>query len=66
MRLREGELGVLPVVLSLAAVWIFFQALDSHFLTPRNLSNLVLQIAVTGTIAVGVVLVLLLGEIDCR
>jgi D-xylose transport system permease protein len=63
-RLRQGELGVMPVVLSLIAVWIFFQAMDSHFLTARNISNLVLQISVIGTIATGVVLVLLLGEID--
>ena len=63
-RLRQGELSVMPVVLSLIAVWIFFQALDSHFLTARNISNLVLQISVIGTIATGVVLVLLLGEID--
>lgn len=64
LRLGSGELGVLPVVLGLALIWIYFQAQDSHFLTPRNLSNLVLQISVSGTIAIGVVLVLLLGEID--
>src|SRR5262249_18446931 len=34
------------------------------FLSARNLSNLILQIGVTGTLAVGIVLVLLLGEID--
>jgi D-xylose transport system permease protein len=37
---------------------------EPTFLTARNLSNLVLQISVTGTIAVGIVLVLLLSEID--
>ena len=37
---------------------------NPHFLTPRNLSNLVLQIAVVGTLGTGVVLALLLGEID--
>jgi len=64
LRITQGELGQLPVLLSLAAIWAFFQFQDQHFLTARNLSNLVLQIAVTGTIAIGVVLVLLLGEID--
>jgi D-xylose transport system permease protein len=64
VRVRQGELGVLPVILSLAAIWIFFEIQDQHFLTARNLSNLVLQIAVTGTIAIGIVFVLLLGEID--
>ena len=37
---------------------------NSHFLTPRNLSNLILQITVVGTLGAGVVLALLLGEID--
>jgi len=63
-RLRQGEFGMLPVVVGLAAIWAFFQAQQSAFLSARNLSNLVLQIAVTGTVAVGVALVLLLGEID--
>ncbi len=64
VRVRQGELGVMPVIFSLAAIWFFFQVQDQHFLTARNLSNLVLQIAVTGTIAIGLVFVLLLGEID--
>jgi D-xylose transport system permease protein len=63
-RLRGGELGSLPVVLGLAVIWIIFQSLNDRFLTPQNLSNLTLQIASTGLISVGVVLVLLLGEID--
>ena len=63
-RVTSGDLGVLPVVLGLALIWTFFELQDTHFLTARNLSNLVLQISVSGTIAIGVVLVLLLGEID--
>jgi len=63
-RLRNGELGPLPVLLGLVLIGLIFQTLNSHFLTPRNLSNLVLQIAVVGTLGVGVVLALLLGEID--
>ncbi|TMI88726.1 MAG: sugar ABC transporter permease [Bacillati bacterium ANGP1] len=63
-RIGQGELGPLPVILGLAVIWTFFQVQDHHFLTPRNLSNLILQIAVDGVIAIGVVLVLLLGEID--
>ncbi|PBB84466.1 ABC transporter permease [Mesorhizobium sp. WSM3876] len=62
--LSGGELGAAPVVLGLALIWLFFQFQDAHFLTPRNMSNLVLQISVSGTIAIGVVFVLLLGEID--
>ncbi len=63
-RIAQGELGPLPVVVGLAMIWTLFYLQDPHFLTARNLSNLILQIAVTGTIAIGVVLVLLLGEID--
>ena len=65
-RLRQGELGVMPVIFALAVIWTYFQLAESthSFLTPRNISNLALQIAVTGTVAIGLVLVLLLGEID--
>ena len=52
------------VVLGLILVWSVFQVLNSNFLSPRNLSNLLLQIAVLGTLAVGMVIVLVLGEID--
>jgi D-xylose transport system permease protein len=63
-RLRSGELGSLPVLVALAIIGAYFQSKESVFLSGRNLSNLILQIGVTGTIAVGIVLVLLLGEID--
>ncbi|QQM46491.1 sugar ABC transporter permease [Streptomyces liliifuscus] len=63
-KLRAGEVGPLPVVLVLAAVWIIFQSLNSNFLSPRNLSNLSVDIVGTGLIAVGIVFVLLLGELD--
>jgi D-xylose transport system permease protein len=63
-RARQGELGSLPVVLGLAVAWGYFQAANSNFLSSGNLTNLMLQIASFGTISVGVVLVLLLGEID--
>jgi D-xylose transport system permease protein len=63
-RLSEGELGSIPVVLGLLVIAIVFQTLNSNFLTPGNLTNLMVQIAAMGTIAVGVVFVLLLGEID--
>jgi len=63
-RLRSGDLGSLPVVLGLIIIWGVFQSLNSSFLSSRNLVNLTLQSASVGTIAIGVVLVLLLGEID--
>ncbi|MFI7413715.1 sugar ABC transporter permease [Streptomyces sp. NPDC049627] len=63
-KLSAGELGSLPVVVVLAAVWITFQSLNASFLSPRNLSNLSVDIVGTGLIAVGIVFVLLIGELD--
>jgi D-xylose transport system permease protein len=63
-RLSRAELGPLPILLGLGVIWAIFQIANPNFLTPLNLTNLMLQIAATGTIAIGVVLVLLLGEID--
>ena len=63
-RLRRGDLGSLPVAVGLVLIAVVFSSLNSHFLAPENLTNLALQMAATGTIALGIVLVLLLGEID--
>ena len=63
-RLSQGELGSLPVIVGIAVIWLIFWIANHNFLTPGNLTNLMLQLASTGTISVGVVLVLLLGEID--
>src|SRR5215472_11089014 len=63
-RVVQGDVGSLPVILGIVLIWAVFWYLNPRFLTPLNLTNLVLQIAATGTISVGVVLVLLLGEID--
>lgn len=64
VRPSSGDLGPLPVIIGLAGIWIIFRLLNDRFLSPENLVNLALQMAAVGTIAVGVVLVLLLGEID--
>ncbi|RMI46908.1 sugar ABC transporter permease [Actinomadura harenae] len=56
--------GALPVVAGLALIAVVFGSLNGHFLSSENLTNLALQMAATGTIALGIVLVLLLGEID--
>jgi D-xylose transport system permease protein len=63
-RVAQGELGSVRVLLALVVIWAIFSIANSNFLTATNLVNLSLQIAATGTISVGVVLVLLLGEID--
>ncbi|ROR80502.1 simple sugar transport system permease protein/D-xylose transport system permease protein [Plantibacter flavus] len=63
-RLRGGDLGALPVVIGLVVIWLVFQLLNPNFLSANNLVNLTLQCAAVGTIAIGIVLVLLLGQID--
>jgi D-xylose transport system permease protein len=63
-RFVQGDLGSLRVIIAIAVIWAIFQIEESRFLTAVNLTNLVLQITAVGLISVGVVLVLLLGEID--
>jgi D-xylose transport system permease protein len=63
-RVVQGDLASARVVLGLAVIWIIFQTQNDRFLTALNLTNLMLQIAATGLISVGIVYVLLLGEID--
>jgi D-xylose transport system permease protein len=62
--MRIAQLGSLRVAFVLALIWIIFQSQNDRFLTAFNLTNLVLQIAAVGTISIGIVLILLLGEID--
>ncbi len=61
---KFGELGSLPLILGLAIIVVTFGLLDDTFLTERNFTNLLLQTAAVATIAIGVVFVLLIGEID--
>ncbi|MGH3767901.1 MAG: sugar ABC transporter permease [Pseudonocardiaceae bacterium] len=65
-RLHTGPLELLPVIISLMSTWVIFELLDHNhrFLTAANLSNMVVQIAGTGIMAIGITLVLLIGEID--
>jgi D-xylose transport system permease protein len=63
-RFRQGDLGSLRVLIAIAVIWAIFQVEEPRFLTAVNLTNLVLQITAVGLISVGVVVVLLLGEID--
>jgi D-xylose transport system permease protein len=61
---RAGELGSLPIIVGLVVIFITFGLLNDVFLTERNFTNLLLQMAAIATIAIGVVFVLLIGEID--
>jgi D-xylose transport system permease protein len=63
-RFIAGDLAELRVVLALAVIWIVFYIQEPRFMSSVNLSNLVLQMTAVGLVSIGVVLVLLLGEID--
>lgn len=63
-RVRSGDLGPLPVAVGLVIIAIIFQALNSVFLSATNLVNLLYDSAAVGTISLGIVCVLILGEID--
>jgi D-xylose transport system permease protein len=56
--------GSLPVILGLVLIWAVFDILNPFFLSPGNLTNLTVQITDIGIVSVGIVMVLLLGEID--
>lgn len=63
--LMQGDLGFIPVIITLALITVYFQLTTSGvFLQARNLSNLTQQIVVIAILSVAAVLVLLLGEID--
>lgn len=53
-----------PVLGVLAVIWVFFYTQNSAFLSSQNITNLALQIVTTAILALGVVFVLLVGEID--
>jgi D-xylose transport system permease protein len=63
-RLRGGELGAVPALLGLVMLVVIFAFLSGDFLTINNLANLLQQGAGQTIIAMGIVPVLLLGEID--
>ncbi|MGH9061604.1 MAG: sugar ABC transporter permease, partial [Acidimicrobiales bacterium] len=63
-RLKAGDSGALPVIVGLIILAAIFQSRDRHFLTAANLTNLMPQGAEYTLLALGIVFVLLLGEID--
>ncbi|MGB3813624.1 MAG: sugar ABC transporter permease [Shinella sp.] len=63
-RVRSGDLGMLPVAVGLVVISVVFSALNPIFLAPNNLVNLLFDCATVGVISLGVVCVLVLGEID--
>ncbi|WEX85852.1 sugar ABC transporter permease [Sinorhizobium garamanticum] len=63
-RVRSGDLGMLPVAVGLIVISIIFSALNPIFLAPNNLVNLLFDCATVGVISLGIICVLVLGEID--
>ncbi|AVZ75914.1 ABC transporter permease [Streptomyces lunaelactis] len=63
-KLHSGDLGSMPVVIGLIIIAVVFQSLNSNFLSAQNLSNIAVAMVATGMMAVGIIFVLLLGEID--
>ncbi|WP_217509988.1 sugar ABC transporter permease [Herbaspirillum sp. C9C3] len=56
---------IIALLIAITIIWGFFSFMtDGGFLTPRNLSNLLRQMSVTGILACGMVLVIIAGEID--
>jgi len=64
VRVRTGDLGSLPVVVGLVIICSIFQYLNPVFLSSNNLVNLLFDCSTVGIIALGVVCVLMVGEID--
>lgn len=63
-KVRGGDMGSLPAVLGLVVLVVLFAVLRPVFFTPLNFANFFTQAAVVVIIAMGLVFVLLLGEID--
>jgi D-xylose transport system permease protein len=63
-RVRSGDLGSLPVIIGLVIIWTVFQTLNPVFLSSNNLVNLLFDCSTIGVISLGIVCILMLGEID--
>ena len=60
----SNDLRAFPIIVGLVVLGVFFSAQSDVFLTSRNLSNLLLQSTVVGIMALGIMFVLLVKEID--
>ncbi|GAB7006125.1 ABC transporter permease [Nocardioides sp. AN3] len=63
-RVRAGDIGSLPAILGLVVLFIVFSFANDKFLSTLNLANLITQSGSICVLAMGLVFVLLLGEID--
>lgn len=60
--IKGGELGALPIIFGLIVILVIFGALEEQFLTARNFTNLLLQMAPVAALAMGIVFVLLIAD----
>jgi D-xylose transport system permease protein len=63
-RVRSGDLGSLPVIAGLVIIWTVFTSLNPVFLSADNLVNLLFDCSTVGVISLGIVCVLMVGQID--
>ncbi|MFL4557621.1 sugar ABC transporter permease [Yersinia kristensenii] len=63
-RIKTGDLGMLPVVFGLILISLVFSVLNPVYFAPNNLVNMLFDCATVGFISLGIVCVLMLGEID--
>ena len=63
-RVRSGDLGSLPVVVGLLVIWTVFTSFNPIFLSSSNLVNMLFDSSTVGVISLGIVCVLMVGEID--
>ena len=63
-RIKSGDLGSLPVIVGLVIIWTVFTTLNPVFLSANNLVNLLFDCATVGVISLGIVSVLMVGQID--
>lgn len=63
-RIKTGDLGTAPVIAGLIVISLVFTFLNPVYIAPNNLVNLLFDCATVGFISLGIVCVLMLGEID--
>ncbi len=59
-----SQYKIVTLLFAVVVIWIFFNQMSDGYLTPRNFSNLLRQMAITGMLASGMVFIIIAGEID--
>jgi len=59
-----SQYKIVTLLFAVVVIWIFFNYMSDGYLTPRNFSNLLRQMAITGMLASGMMFIIICGEID--